>query len=559
MSNLYVNLTAINVNDIIELSWNSNITNSVDFRVFRRKYGDTLGNIYDEEFQSISVFDPLEQVKDVRILNIYPDTNDEIMYERFDYDIVTIKKHAILKKWIEEKDRSYKDNYIDGIFEVDCVTIEDLNKDKSILKTSAGFWKYDIICIGFWDHTLKTPELDNQVLTLLREFANSGRGLLFSKDTIGGNYGGDYLGKLRELFNIKVGVHDHAVNFDDDHGYRVIIQGNKIKNVKNGSILKMPCNVCKYLDSLNITNTSTSSNFAYGDIWFNIIQDNISSNPSYANLPDELRKTCKFYLCTYNNTAMIQIDNRNISDVEKKILLNTLAYLKQTTSNKNSKDYGAVDNASPLDVHILNTYKTDTELIIDYDIEDVGTKYEYYVEGKDLITNKTARSNKEIITVKNNDITFSYELYMCDSSYETIKARYVSSTTKEKTLEIKDIPRGYYIFRIKGEDQEGNVSPITEEKMYFKGKDLSVHYSVAPHTPNGSKYNNRYRGPQESHKTRFLYNQINKNLRNIDDRLNEIEQSVANMLGTPNINNNIYDYLNLSKSHINSILESEIK
>ena len=75
---------------------------------------------------------------------------------------------------------------------------------------------------------------------------------------------------------------------------------------------------------------------------------------------DKLPKTpeynYKYYLTTWNNTAMIQTGNSNgeSTEDERKVLANTLFYLKQLTKKTEVLDNSARDIADPNKVNNVN-------------------------------------------------------------------------------------------------------------------------------------------------------------------------------------------------------------
>ena len=77
---------------------------------------------------------------------------------------------------------------------------------------------------------------------------------------------------------------------------------------------------------------------------------------NFDNLPKTPEYNYKYYLTTWNNTAMIQTGNSNgeSTEDERKVLANTLFYLKQLTKKTEVLDNSARDIADPNKVNNVN-------------------------------------------------------------------------------------------------------------------------------------------------------------------------------------------------------------
>ena len=75
------------------------------------------------------------------------------------------------------------------------------------------------------------------------------------------------------------------------------------------------------------------------------------------NAPKGPEYNYKYYLTTWNNTAMIQTghSNGNSTEDERKVLANTLFYLKQLTKKTEVLDNSARDIADPNKVEGIST------------------------------------------------------------------------------------------------------------------------------------------------------------------------------------------------------------
>ena len=88
-----------------------------------------------------------------------------------------------------------------------------------------------------------------------------------------------------------------------------------------------------------------------GNVWIELINGNYIYTEKFTPSVDEqaLGANNKYYLTTWNNTAMIQTGHSNgqSTEDERKVLANTLFYLKQLTHKKEILDNSARDIADP--------------------------------------------------------------------------------------------------------------------------------------------------------------------------------------------------------------------
>ena len=88
-----------------------------------------------------------------------------------------------------------------------------------------------------------------------------------------------------------------------------------------------------------------------GNVWIELINGNYIYTEKFTPSVDEqaLGANNKYYLTTWNNTAMIQTGHSNgqSTEDERKVLANTLFYLKQLTHKTEILDNSARDIADP--------------------------------------------------------------------------------------------------------------------------------------------------------------------------------------------------------------------
>ena len=100
----------------------------------------------------------------------------------------------------------------------------------------------------------------------------------------------------------------------------------------------------------------TMANVATGNTWMEFVDtERFETNTgwqkevNFDTLPKTPEYNYKYYLTTWNNTAMIQTGHSNgqSTEDERKVLANTLFYLKQLTHKTEILDNSARDIADP--------------------------------------------------------------------------------------------------------------------------------------------------------------------------------------------------------------------
>ena len=122
----------------------------------------------------------------------------------------------------------------------------------------------------------------------------------------------------------------------------------------------------------------------------------------FDTLPKTPEYNYKYYLTTWNNTAMIQTGHSQgkSTEDERKVLANTLFYLKQLTKKTEILDNSARDIANPNKPGNISTAvnEDNTTNIRFRRPEDNGSTYEYYVKGLDGAREFTSDTKSATIT-----------------------------------------------------------------------------------------------------------------------------------------------------------------
>ena len=197
----------------------------------------------------------------------------------------------------------------------------------------------------------------------------------------------------------------------------------------------------------------------------NISQNGITKTPN--DLPKGINYN--YYLTTWNNTAMIQTGHSNgeSTEDERKVLANTLFYLKQLTHKKEILDNSARDIADPnKPANISTAVNEDNTTNIRFRRpEDNGSTYEYYVKGLDGDREFTSETKSATITTG----VKKYKYQVVEGSADPVEGgwREVETTGYNENINIGDInytgtPK--YI-HIKSVDGAGNESEIYTQKL----------------------------------------------------------------------------------------------
>ncbi len=248
----------------------------------------------------------------------------------------------------------------------------------------------------------------------------------------------------------------------------------KVKITKKGFLTQFPWNLGPVGTILNVPLTHTTSNGAKGNTWIEFVEGYYGDAGNYivtdeqaaAKLPNV---NIKYYLTTWNNTAMIQTGHSNgeSTEDERKVLANTLFYLKQLTHKKEILDNSARDIANPNKPANITTAvnKDNTTNIRFRRPEDNGSTYEYYVKGLDGAREFTSDTKSATITTG----VKKYKYQVVEGTADLLEGgwREVETTGDNESLPIGNINYtgvDTYI-HIKAIDGAGNESEVYRQKL----------------------------------------------------------------------------------------------
>ena len=331
-------IAGIGSEDGVNLYWNdiSNEFYRFGYRVYRK--------MDNGEWETRSSWDGEEIVK---VLNIYPCTQ--------------AKDH--LTNWLTKELEGEAAPAGRGLFKIDTVLIDNYNIEPAkYLFDENGNYKYDVLYFGAYDSNA-SKDLSRISYEATQSFINMGGGVLFGHDTLCLNT-----------------YHPYFTKFAEQLGTKILANGSwtissKVKIVNEVFLTSYPW---KVQGTLEISLTHNTLQFTGGTlpatVWMQFEGSSAydSATDSYANA----------YLFTRNQLAMIQTGHSNgqATDDEKKVLANTLFYLKQFTTKTYMQDKSAYDLKAPSVCEVTDILNMGDFVSFNALAEDFGTQYTYYVE-----------------------------------------------------------------------------------------------------------------------------------------------------------------------------------
>ena len=190
----------------------------------------------------------------------------------------------------------------------------------------------------------------------------------------------------------------------------------------------------------------------------------MNETESKNNIPNDANY--RYYLTTWNNTAMIQTGSSNgaSTEDERKVLANTLFYLKQLTKKTEVLDNSARDIAEPNKVSNVSTVVDEVNNVhVKFRRpEDNGSTYEYYVKG--VAGDTEFRSDTKSATIATGVKKYKYAI----TEGNTTPLNWYEIETKGENESI-DIGSTAYspdkYIHIRSIDGAGNESEVYTQKL----------------------------------------------------------------------------------------------
>lgn len=319
-------------------------------------------------------------------------------------------------------------------------------------------------------------------------YIDAGKGVLAGHDTIGFRMGKNVgLSRLSEKFNLMLGVWENITQ----NGYEInegwAYSSTKVKSTKRGFLTQFPWNLGPIGTVLNIPVTHTTSNAAKGNVWMELTEGKYwdtgtikTEEEANARLPKDVNH--RYYLTTWNNTAMIQTghSNGNSTEDERKVLANTLFYLKQLTRKTELLDNSARDIADPNVVSSI-TFKIDENNSNKIEFarpEDNGSTYEYYVKG--VVGDSEITTDTKSAELKTGVKKYKYVVSESETSPSVsdvlANGTEVQSIGERESIDIGNVysnTTAKYV-HIVAIDGAGNNSQVTTKKLELNGQELEI-------------------------------------------------------------------------------------
>ena len=354
-------------NHQVDITWNDITTDQekYNYHFYRRKN--------DGDWETRSIWNG----EKVNVLNIHPG-------------------YPSLYNWMNSPIGETGETASRGVIDVDSVYFRDFNNNpESYLFDEKGNYKYDVLMVGSsdmnggWDFSYNAYEC-------VRAFLNSGRGALFGHDSVVDNpaqvhryladLGKEYLG----------------FSYYDSNGGG---SGSWVDVVNHGVLTSYPW---KLTGTLNIPYSHTSGQYVPEDskatIWMAYTGYNNKDN---------------FYLISNGSCAMSQTGHSgSATDDERKILANTLFYLKRLGDTTKTSDNDYYDVDAPEVPEITGVSTEGANYRISLSSKDIGTRYQYYVSGVPYSGDEKSveNSNIETLTALSGIKGYVYELSETETS-----------------------------------------------------------------------------------------------------------------------------------------------
>jgi len=413
-------LTSDNSDECVQLSWNwldPAPTGNYSYTLYQ---WDEILN----DWQTTST----KYDKTIKVLNVYPIDGSDQLYE-----------------WVNDPAIGL------GKIDVYAMLLSDFNASPALsLNHGSSSYYYDVVMFGSWDYN-GTIDLSNNAVDAIKDFLNSGHGVLFGHDT---QYDGlPNFASLSNYTNLDIRTTNPPGN-----------RGSKnIKAIRDGYLLKYPHHI-SFDAILTIPYTHSTRQYANGIVWMNFPDPLVDPRPGEDN-PEQINEvggTNNFYLTTWNNAAMIQTghSNGNATDDEKKVLANTLWYLAQFTTNTTASVCSALDLAKPETPTLIQPNNCSKEIeILSY---DKASAYKFYVKATNINSIDTCFSNElEVIRKSGLSGFYVFESTISDASdmhlQDSVHIWIAAIDNQIVTYTVSDAAKAVHVQAV---DSEGNLSLV---------------------------------------------------------------------------------------------------
>jgi len=360
-------------NNVAEFSWNdiTGENNRYYYQFYRKRR--------NEEWETRSTWNG----EIVKVLNVYPPSGNN------------------LYGWMNNTIGDTNETASKGVLDISRVDFGSFNHDPdAYLLDENGNYIYDVLMVGSSDCN-GGYDLSEGAYNAMRRFLNSGRGVLFGHDSVVDNRAQThyYLARLGEEY---LGFSYYSSNGGGD--------GTHVNVVNHGVLTSFPW---KLTGTMEIPYSHTSGQYvpenSGATIWM-----------EYSGFDNK----DNYYLITKGSCAMIQTGHSGwATDDERKILANTLFYLKRMTDATvaTDNDFYDVEKPAVTDITVKGVNDDTIEMILDS--EDFGTDYQYYVSAIPYsgVDNERIKSNVENLTAVSGINGFVYAVSDSDEPMDIVE------------------------------------------------------------------------------------------------------------------------------------------
>lgn len=405
--------------------WNTTTNKAWQAQAGENEYEGIINN--PDKWVPVQLIDLTMRVEPIYVLNLAPAEgtgdigqplpsdpqqgwNREWTFPRYDWDgnptgetyTVNMSQFAALKAWMEggsvknlkqmdgtfinETYEQYGKSPYTGqqIIRVIPLYTREVNKDiqKYLWFDEAQkTWKTKVNMDGFFDPNGKEVEIseifigtadvngwtDDQpsqdLLNVLDKFLQTGGQIVAGHDSIGGHEPKETwtLKQIRDKFKV------WTFTDDTDKIPKYGLWGQTVVKVtKQGLLTNFPYELPLGTE-LKIPLAHTAGNSSYGTVWMEFQSDGKDYERLESEFPfrNEIQGNALYYLTTNANTAMIQTGHSQCVSTqdERRIIANTLFYLKQTSSYNKATDNSAQDFSAPDKVQKIDIQNTELDTV----------------------------------------------------------------------------------------------------------------------------------------------------------------------------------------------------
>ncbi|BDR57457.1 BspA family leucine-rich repeat surface protein [Xylocopilactobacillus apis] len=369
-------ITTTNDQSVVSLNWDS-IDGATDGYIVQKNKSER-----DLDLESAWSNLPTNYDKKVKILNVYPPGGN------------------FLKTWLDQTDPQTGQPISKNLISVDAIDFSTFNADpNSYLKDAAGNYKYDGIYFGSSDTNGGTTPGVNDLTaaskSLVSDFGNTGRSLIFGHDTVTLThpYLGSFAGNLGLEFgsSLPAGMTVTGLHFPSS---------SKVAFARKGSLISYPYQFTPE-QILNIMPAHTSYQFykyksgALRWMQFSPPLSDLKTGTSMTN-PDYLNDDSgnvvgdnNWYLVTKDNYAMIQTGHSTGSCTtdEAKIIANMIYYTSTLNMTTHGEDHEIdQDLTAPKAPYLASLNENNNNFRVN--ATDTGNDYFYRVKAKTATADK---------------------------------------------------------------------------------------------------------------------------------------------------------------------------